>query len=92
MAVALGHALRGALSGAHDPGAAVTELELAERLFAEQAMEGWVQLCRLRRAELQPGPLGLARVEAARDALRDLGAVRPDEVAAWMLPLPARRR
>lgn len=92
MAVALGHALRGALNASHDPGPAVTELELAERLFSEQGMEGWVQLCRLRRAELQPGPLGLARLEAARDALRDLGAVRPDEIADWMLPMPARRR
>ncbi|MBK7534503.1 MAG: serine/threonine-protein kinase PknK [Myxococcales bacterium] len=91
MAVAAGHALRGVLHASHD-GASAAELELAERMFAEQAMEGWVHLCRLRRAQLQSGPLGLARVEAARDALRDLGAFSPDAIADWMLPMPRARR
>ena len=92
MGVAIGHALRAISHAAHSPSSASEELELAEKLFTEQSMEGWLQLCRLRRAQLQPGPLGLARAEAARDALRDLGAFTPDAVADWMLPMPRARR
>lgn len=92
MAVATGHALRGALHAAHDPASASAEIELAEKLFVEQQMEGMVQLCRLRRAQLQQGPLGLARAEAARDALRDLGATSPDAICDWLIPLPRPRR
>jgi hypothetical protein len=43
----------------------------------------------LRRGDLEGGAGGVARAEAARDVLRDLGAVDADRVAAHMLPWPA---
>jgi eukaryotic-like serine/threonine-protein kinase len=92
MGVAIGHALRGCLLASHDVGTAMDELAVAERLFAELEMAGWVQLARLRRAQLQDGALGLARAEAARDQLRDLGAASPDAIADWMCPMPRSRR
>lgn len=90
MGVALGHALRGCLT-AHDVRHAIESFEAAERLFAELDMAGWMHLSRLRRAQLQDGAVGLARAEAARDQLRDLGANSPDIIADWMLPMPRRR-
>jgi hypothetical protein len=90
MGVALGHALRACLI-AHDVRHALESFDAAERLFSELDMTGWVHLVRLRRAQLQDGAVGLARAEAARDQLRDLGANSPDVIANWMLPMPRRR-
>jgi eukaryotic-like serine/threonine-protein kinase len=91
MGVAVGHALRGGLLAASDVRAAMEALDHAEKIFAEQEMAGWMHLARLRKAQLQDGAVGLARAEAARDQLRDLGAVSPDAIANWMCPMPRRR-
>ncbi len=91
MGVALGQALRGCLMAHIDERTAMESLESSERLFSELDMSGWMHLVRLRRAQLQDGALGLARAEAARDQLRDLGAVSPDAIADWMVPMPRRR-
>jgi hypothetical protein len=52
-------------------------------------MRGLLQVARLRRGRLEGGAGAIARAEAARDLLRDLGAADPDRVAAHMLPWPA---
>jgi PIN domain nuclease of toxin-antitoxin system len=89
MGVALGHALRACLSP--EGRSAMDSLDAAERLFTELEMAGWMHLVRLRRAQLQDGAVGLARAEAARDQLRDLGANSPDAIADWMLPFARSR-
>jgi eukaryotic-like serine/threonine-protein kinase len=85
----LGHLVRAAVhvwSDARD--AAITELSVAEDELTAAGMLGFVQLARLRRGSLEGGGGGIARAEAARDALRDLGAVDPDRVAGHLLPWP----
>ena len=77
------HALRGEVEGA------LGALAAAEEQLAAAGMAGWVQIARLRRAQLEGGPGGAARAEAARDALRDAGAADPDRVAALLAPWPS---
>ncbi|MEZ4359892.1 MAG: protein kinase [Kofleriaceae bacterium] len=91
MGTALGHALRGALLATSDLRQAMDNFDHAEKIFTELEMVGWMHLARLRRAQLQDGAVGLARAEAARDQLRDLGANAPDAVANWLCPMPRRR-
>ena len=64
------------------------ELVLAEDELAASGMQGLVQVARFRRGALEGGAAGMARAEAARDLLRDLGAADPDRLAAHMLPWP----
>jgi eukaryotic-like serine/threonine-protein kinase len=90
--MAIGHLLRGCALATTDIGAAMSAMDSAEKLFTELEMVGWMHLARLRRAQLQDGALGLARAEAARDQLRDLGALNPDAIANWMCPMPRGRR
>ena len=52
-------------------------------------MPGQPSFARLRRGTLEGGGGGIARAEAARDMLRDLGATDPDRLAAHLLPWPA---
>jgi hypothetical protein len=52
-------------------------------------MRGLLHIARLRRGGLEGGAGGIARAEAARDMLRDLGAADPDRVAAHLLPWPS---
>jgi hypothetical protein len=51
-------------------------------------MTGFLHIARLRRGVLEGGGGGIARSEAARDVLRDLGATDPDRVAVHLLPWP----
>jgi hypothetical protein len=84
----LGHLVRaGALAwgGSKD---ALGELILAEDDLVTSGMFGVLHIARLRRGTLEGGAGGIARAEAARDLLKDLGAVDPDRVAAHMLPWP----
>lgn len=86
----LGHLLRAAVAAWNGDGdAALGELVLAEEHLVAAGMLGLLQIARRRRGGLEGGAGGIARAEAARDALRDLGAVDPDRVAAHMLPWPA---
>jgi len=86
----LGHLVRAAvLAWSRDEDGAMGELVLAEDDLVAAGMVGLLHIARLRRAELEGGAGGTARAAAARDQLRDLGAVDPDRVAAHMLPWPA---
>jgi tRNA A-37 threonylcarbamoyl transferase component Bud32/tetratricopeptide (TPR) repeat protein len=85
----LAHLLRAAVlawSGAAD--AARAELAVAEDELAASGMLGFLHIARLRRGDLEGGAGGVARAEAARDVLRDLGAADADRIAAHMLPWP----
>jgi hypothetical protein len=88
-AVGLGQLARAAMfafSGDADP--ALDALQLAEDSFAGAKMAGHVQVARMRRGEIEGGAIAVARSVAARDALRDLGAVDPDRFAALLMPWP----
>jgi hypothetical protein len=86
-AVGLGFAMRAsALWLQEDADAAADALVAAEEQLAACGMLGWLHVARLRRAMLEGGPGGGARAEAARDMLRDLGAVDADAVAALLVP------
>jgi hypothetical protein len=85
----LGHLVRAAVfAWAGDAGAALGELVHAEDDLMNAGMMGFLHIARLRRGMLEGGATGIARAEAARDLLRDLGAVEPDRVAAHLLPWP----
>jgi hypothetical protein len=89
-ASALGHLLRAAVhawTGGED--AAIGELARAEEELTAAGMIGLLHIARLRRGGLEGGGGGIARAEAARDTLRDLGAIDPDRVATHILPWPA---
>jgi len=88
-ATGLGHLLRAAVFAWQGDGdAALGELVLAEDHLAAAEMHGLLHIARRRRGGLEGGAGGIARAEAARDVLRDLGATDPDRVAAHMLPWP----
>ncbi len=88
-AVGLGHLARAALLAfAGDDDRTLDALHLAEDLFAGAKMAGYVQLVRMRRGEIEGGAVAIARAAAARDALRDLGAVNPDRFGALLMPWP----
>jgi tetratricopeptide (TPR) repeat protein/tRNA A-37 threonylcarbamoyl transferase component Bud32 len=81
--IAAADATRGALDDA------IGHLLAAEDQLVAAEMIGWLHVARLRRGELEGGPGGVARAEAARDLLRDLGAADPDATATLLLPWPA---
>jgi len=81
--IASADAARGALDDA------IGHLLVAEDQLVAAEMIGWLHVARLRRGELEGGPTGIARAEAARDLLRDLGAADPDAAASLLLPWPA---
>jgi eukaryotic-like serine/threonine-protein kinase len=89
-AVALGHMVRAAVfAWSDDADGAIAELVLAEEELTAAGMMALLHIARLRRGTLEGGGGGIARAEAARDLLRDLGATDPDRLAAHMLPWPA---
>jgi hypothetical protein len=86
-AVALGLLVRASAQALRDDrGSAAATLVVAEDQLAAAGMLGWLHVARLRRGILEGGPGGIARAEAARDLLRDLGAASPDAVAALLVP------
>jgi tetratricopeptide (TPR) repeat protein len=85
-AIGLGHVARAVGAEGHR---AVDRLATAEQYLAEANMVGFVHVVRLHRARLEGGPGGAARAEAARDSLRELGAVDPDRTAQLLVPWPA---
>jgi tetratricopeptide (TPR) repeat protein/tRNA A-37 threonylcarbamoyl transferase component Bud32 len=87
-ASAIGHLVRAAVLAWNDNDDARIELAQAEDDLVASGMFGLLHIARLRRGTLEGGAGGLARAQAARDALRDLGAADPDRVAAHMLPWP----
>jgi hypothetical protein len=85
----LAHLVRAAVCAWNDDAdAALGELMLAEDELSASGMQGLLQVARFRRGSLEGGAAGIARAEAARDLLRDLGASDPDRLAAHMLPWP----
>jgi hypothetical protein len=88
-AAAQAHLARGAVYALQaDARAADAELAAAEAQAQACGMMGHVHVARLRRGMLEGGALGIARAEAARDALRDLGAVEPLRIAQHVAPWP----
>jgi hypothetical protein len=88
-ATALGHLVRAAVHAwRRDEASARTELLAAEELLVTNGMMGFLQIARLRRGLLEGGAGGTARAEAARDVLRDLGAVEPERIAMHLVPWP----
>jgi tetratricopeptide (TPR) repeat protein/tRNA A-37 threonylcarbamoyl transferase component Bud32 len=83
----IGHLLHAATQRDHD--AAIVSLLAAEEDFAASEMAGWLHVARLRRGQLEGGPGGAARAEAARDLLKDMGAAFPDRIATLLVPWPA---
>jgi hypothetical protein len=85
----LGHLIRAschAWAGQVDTG--IADLEAAEAAFASAGMQGHVQIVRVYRGELEGGPGPTARALAARDFLKDIGAVDPDRVVAYVIGWP----
>ncbi|HWO25606.1 MAG TPA: AAA family ATPase [Kofleriaceae bacterium] len=88
-ASALGHLVRASLHAFRGESAAArAELLAAEALLVGAGMMGLLQIARLRRGLLEGGAGGTARAEAARDMMRELGAVEPESVAALLVPWP----
>jgi len=88
-AAGLGHMLRAAAyawTGA--PSVARVELLAAEEQLVGTGMMGFLHIVRLRRGRIEGGAVGTARAEAARDFLKDLGAIDPDAMAWHLLPWP----
>ncbi len=87
--IGLGQLLRAAaqLWRGDDEGAR-TMLRAAEDALQAAGMTGWCEVARLRRNQLEPGASSAARAEAARDALKDLGAANPDAFSALLMPWP----
>jgi eukaryotic-like serine/threonine-protein kinase len=89
-AAGLGHMLRAGAAALTDaPAVARVELIAAEEQLVAAGMMGFVHIVRLRRARIEGGAVGSARAEAARDFLKDLGAVQPDAMAWHLLPWPS---
>jgi tetratricopeptide (TPR) repeat protein/tRNA A-37 threonylcarbamoyl transferase component Bud32 len=82
----IGHLVRAATERNFDR--ARVSLLAAEEDFAASEMQGWLHVARLRRGQLEGGPGGAARSEAARDLLKDLGAAFPDRIANLLVPWP----
>ena len=71
-----------------DHPSAVRELLAAEAELDAADMQGYLNVARLYRAELQGGPAGDAAAATAREALADLGAVNPESLARYLVPWP----
>ncbi|MEO8703206.1 MAG: AAA family ATPase [Kofleriaceae bacterium] len=88
-AAGFGHLVRAAaFAWSRHPESARVELLAAEEQLVSTGMMGFLQVARLRRGRIEGGAVGTARAEAARDVLRDLGAVSPDRLAAHLVPWP----
>jgi tetratricopeptide (TPR) repeat protein len=83
----IGHLLHAAVE--RDRDSSIISLLAAEEDFVTSGMAGWLHVARLRRGQLEAGPGGAARAEAARDLLKDLGAAFPDRIASLLVPWPA---
>ncbi len=85
----LGHLVHGSVHAwIGDVDTAISDLEAAEAMFDAAGMQGYLQVARMYRGRLEGGPGPTARAEAARDFLKDLGALNPDLVAAYLMPWP----
>ena len=85
----LGQLIRAAVfAWSGDGDGALGCLVRAEEELVAAGMLGMLHIARLRRGHLEAGAGGIARAEAARDLLRDLGSADPDRVAGHMLPWP----
>jgi hypothetical protein len=71
-----------------DGASARGELLAAEEHLVGNGMMGLLLIARMRRGVLEGGAGGIARAEAARDMLKDLGAVEPLRVAMHLVPWP----
>ncbi len=88
-AAGLGHLVHGAVNAwIGDRESAISDLEAAEAMFTAAGMAGYLQIARMYRGRLEGGPGPTARAEAARDFLKDLGALNPDTVASYLMPWP----
>jgi tRNA A-37 threonylcarbamoyl transferase component Bud32/tetratricopeptide (TPR) repeat protein len=67
---------------------ALAALQTAEGQLVTQGMAAHVQIVRMYRGRLEGGAGGIARAEAARDSLMELGASDPDAIAAHLVPWP----
>jgi tetratricopeptide (TPR) repeat protein len=89
-AMGLGHLVRAAAhawSTADE--LACHELAAAEEHLVATGMMGYVHVARMRRGRLEGGAVGIARAEAARDFLKELGAIDPDAMGWHLLPWPS---
>ena len=73
----------------HEAASARVELLAAEEQLVATGMMGFLQIARLRRGRIEGGAVGTARAEAARDFLKDLGAIDPERAAWHLLPWPS---
>lgn len=88
-AAGLGHLIRASCHAwAGDVETSLSDLDAAEATLTLAGMAGHVQIVRVYRGRLEGGPGPTARAEAARDFLKDLGAMDPDAVAAFLMPWP----
>jgi hypothetical protein len=89
-AAALGHLVyASAHAFGRDASRARSELLAAEELLVGSGMMGLLQIARLRRGLVEGGASGAARAEAARDVMRELGAVEPERLAMHLVPWPS---
>ena len=85
----LGHLVRAAAyAWMRDDGAARVELLAAEEQLVAAGMMGFLHVARMRRGRIEGGPVGNVRAEAARDFLKELGAIEPEAMAWHLLPWP----
>nr|MBA3454417.1 hypothetical protein [Deltaproteobacteria bacterium] len=88
-AVGLGHLIRASvLAWAGSEDLAMRELGVAEQHLQATQMMGFLHVAQMYRGRLEGGAAGTARIDAARELLRDAGASEPDTVAALLLPWP----
>jgi hypothetical protein len=86
-ASALGRLMRAMVAAAAgDRMAAAAGLEAAEHELGECGMAMFEQVARLRRGEVEGGPAGAARAQAATDWLRENGVVDPHAIAQMLAP------
>ena len=88
-AAGLGHLVTAAACAWRgDERGAIDELHAAEHDLVASGMLGYVHVARMRRGRLEGGAVGIARAEAARDFLGELGAANPEAFARHLLPWP----
>jgi hypothetical protein len=88
-AAALGHLVHASVHAfGRDAVRARSELLAAEELLVGSGMMGLLQIARLRRGLVEGGAGGAARADAARDVMRELGAVEPARLAMHLVPWP----
>ncbi len=88
-ATGLGHLIRAAthaISRATET--ARNDLIAAEEHLLSCGMQGYLQIARLRRGQLEGGAMGTSRAATAREVLGDLGAVDTDRLVGHLVPWP----